>query len=82
MADYCLADEMDLVELPDGLTYVDGACVACGFGIIIMLFLMALRIFADQPRAQRTALAGLSCSTLEPLPESPPESPPSTPPRT
>lgn len=32
MADYCLADEMDLVALPDSLSYVDGACVACGFG--------------------------------------------------
>jgi threonine dehydrogenase-like Zn-dependent dehydrogenase len=32
MADYCLADERDLVDLPAGLSYVDGACVACGFG--------------------------------------------------
>jgi len=32
MADYCLADESDCVLLPDSLSYVDGACVACGFG--------------------------------------------------
>ncbi len=32
MADYCLADETDLVLLPDELSYIDGACVACGFG--------------------------------------------------
>ena len=32
MAEYCLADEMDLVGLPDELSYVDGASVACGFG--------------------------------------------------
>ena len=32
MADYCLAEEMDCVLLPDELSYVDGACVACGFG--------------------------------------------------
>jgi threonine dehydrogenase-like Zn-dependent dehydrogenase len=32
MAEFCLVDERDLVELPDSLSYVDGACVACGFG--------------------------------------------------
>jgi threonine dehydrogenase-like Zn-dependent dehydrogenase len=32
MAEYCLAEEMDLVLLPDALSYADGACVACGFG--------------------------------------------------
>lgn len=32
MADYCLAEERDLLLLPDSLSYVDGACVACGFG--------------------------------------------------
>ena len=32
MADYCLAEEADCVLLPDTLSYVDGACVACGFG--------------------------------------------------
>lgn len=32
MADYLLADEKDLVALPDELTYTDGAQVACGFG--------------------------------------------------
>lgn len=31
-AEYCLADESDCVALPDSLSYVDGACVACGFG--------------------------------------------------
>ncbi len=31
-ADLILADEADLVPLPDELSYVDGACVACGFG--------------------------------------------------
>jgi threonine dehydrogenase-like Zn-dependent dehydrogenase len=31
-ADYLLAEERDLLILPDELTFVDGACVACGFG--------------------------------------------------
>jgi threonine dehydrogenase-like Zn-dependent dehydrogenase len=34
MAPYILADEKDLVELPDELSYVDGAQVACGFGTV------------------------------------------------
>jgi threonine dehydrogenase-like Zn-dependent dehydrogenase len=34
MADYLLCDEKDLVELPDSLSYVDGAQVACGFGTV------------------------------------------------
>lgn len=32
MADYLLADEKDLVALPDSLSFTDGAQVACGFG--------------------------------------------------
>ena len=31
-ADYLLADESTCVALPEPLTFVDGACVACGFG--------------------------------------------------
>lgn len=31
-ADYLLAEEVTCVRLPEPLTYVDGACVACGFG--------------------------------------------------
>ncbi|HVL50283.1 MAG TPA: zinc-binding dehydrogenase [Actinomycetota bacterium] len=31
-ADYLLADESTCVPLPDSLSYLDGACVACGFG--------------------------------------------------
>ncbi len=34
MASYLLADEKDLVELPEELTYTDGAQVACGFGTV------------------------------------------------
>lgn len=34
MAPYILADEKDLVALPDSLTYIDGAQVACGFGTV------------------------------------------------
>ena len=34
MAPYILADEKDLIPLPDELTYVDGAQVACGFGTV------------------------------------------------
>jgi threonine dehydrogenase-like Zn-dependent dehydrogenase len=34
MAPYILADEKDLVLLPDELSYVDGAQVACGFGTV------------------------------------------------
>lgn len=31
-ADFLLASARDLLHLPDSLTYLDGACVACGFG--------------------------------------------------
>jgi threonine dehydrogenase-like Zn-dependent dehydrogenase len=31
-ADYLLAEESTCVRLPDELTFLDGACVACGFG--------------------------------------------------
>lgn len=31
-ADRLLAEERDLLVLPDSLSYLDGACVACGFG--------------------------------------------------
>ena len=34
MADYLLAEEKDLIQLPDELTYADGAQVACGFGTV------------------------------------------------
>ncbi len=34
MAPYILAEEKDLVALPDELTFVDGAQVACGFGTV------------------------------------------------
>lgn len=34
MADYMLAEEKDLIHLPDELSYIDGAQVACGFGTV------------------------------------------------
>ncbi len=34
MCGYILADEKDLILLPDELTYTDGAQVACGFGTV------------------------------------------------
>jgi threonine dehydrogenase-like Zn-dependent dehydrogenase len=34
MADYLLAEEKDLIDLPAELTYADGAQVACGFGTV------------------------------------------------
>ncbi len=34
MADYLLAEEKDLIALPDELSYTDGAQVACGFGTV------------------------------------------------
>src|SRR5664279_460035 len=34
MADYMIAEEKDLIALPQGLTYADGAQVACGFGTV------------------------------------------------
>jgi threonine dehydrogenase-like Zn-dependent dehydrogenase len=34
MAEYLLAEEKDLVLLPEGLSYSDGAQVACGFGTV------------------------------------------------
>jgi threonine dehydrogenase-like Zn-dependent dehydrogenase len=34
MADYMIAEEKDLIALPNALTYADGAQVACGFGTV------------------------------------------------
>ncbi|MFZ0394577.1 MAG: zinc-binding dehydrogenase [Terracidiphilus sp.] len=34
MARYMIAEEKDLIALPDELTYLDGAQVACGFGTV------------------------------------------------
>ncbi|MDR1818245.1 MAG: zinc-binding dehydrogenase [Puniceicoccales bacterium] len=34
MAEFLLAEEKDLVALPDALSYTDGAQVACGFGTV------------------------------------------------
>ncbi len=34
MAEYMLAEEKDLIHLPDELSYADGAQVACGFGTV------------------------------------------------
>lgn len=34
MAQFMLAEEKDLVHLPDALSYTDGAQVACGFGTV------------------------------------------------
>ena len=34
MASYILAEERDLIALPDELSYTDGAQVACGFGTV------------------------------------------------
>jgi threonine dehydrogenase-like Zn-dependent dehydrogenase len=34
MAEYLLAEEKDLIHLPDQLSYTDGAQVACGFGTV------------------------------------------------
>ena len=34
MAEYLLAEEKDLIHLPDTLSYTDGAQVACGFGTV------------------------------------------------
>lgn len=34
MADYLLAEEKDLIALPEELSYSDGAQVACGFGTV------------------------------------------------
>lgn len=34
MADFLLAEEKDLIALPDSLSYADGAQVACGFGTV------------------------------------------------
>src|SRR5664280_440586 len=34
MAEYMIAEEKDLIALPDSLSYADGAQVACGFGTV------------------------------------------------
>ena len=34
MAEFMIAEEKDLILLPDSLTYLDGAQVACGFGTV------------------------------------------------
>jgi hypothetical protein len=35
MADYLLAEEKDLIYLPDEPSYADGAQVACGFDLLL-----------------------------------------------
>ena len=37
MAPFILAEEKDLVALPDELSYTDGAQVACGFGTVLVV---------------------------------------------
>lgn len=34
MAEYMIAEEKDLIHLPDSLSFLDGAQVACGFGTV------------------------------------------------
>ena len=34
MAEFLLADEKDLIPLPDNMSYIDGAMIACGFGTV------------------------------------------------
>jgi D-arabinose 1-dehydrogenase-like Zn-dependent alcohol dehydrogenase len=34
MAEFMIAEEKDLIALPDELSYADGAQVACGFGTV------------------------------------------------
>lgn len=53
-AEYLLADEADLLPLPDELSYLDGASVACGFGTAYE----ALRR-ADVTGADRVLITGL-----------------------
>ena len=53
-ADYLLADESTCLALPEPLTFLDGACVACGFGTAYE----ALRR-ADVSGADRTLVTGL-----------------------
>ncbi len=53
-ADFLLAEERTLLRLPDALSYVDGALVACGFGTAYQAILRA-----DVSGADRMLVVGL-----------------------
>ena len=62
MAPYMLADEKDLVPLPDALSYIDGAQIACGFGTVYE-GLQKARVSGDD-RVLVTGLGPVGLATL------------------
>lgn len=49
MAEFLLAEKKDLISLPDELTYLDGAEIACGFGTVYE----ALQRFQQRAKLQQ-----------------------------
>ncbi len=50
-AEYLLAEEKDLILLPDALSYEDGAFISCGVGISTQLSPIVARVFISHPPA-------------------------------
>jgi D-arabinose 1-dehydrogenase-like Zn-dependent alcohol dehydrogenase len=60
-ADYLLAESRTLLHLPEGLTYTDGALVACGFGTAYQGILRAGVSGRDTVLVVGLGPVGLSC---------------------
>ena len=63
-ADYLLADERALIALPDALSYVDGALVACGFGTAYEALLKASVSGRDQVLITGMGPVGMAAGLL------------------
>jgi threonine dehydrogenase-like Zn-dependent dehydrogenase len=63
-ADYLLAEEVTCLRLPDELTFLDGACVACGFGTAYEALLRARVSGNDQLLITGLGPVGLAVGML------------------
>src|SRR3954447_1174695 len=63
-ADYLLAEERTCVALPDELSHVDGACIACGFGTAYEALCRAQVSGADAVLVTGLGPVGLAVGTL------------------
>ncbi|MDP8905117.1 MAG: zinc-binding dehydrogenase [Chloroflexota bacterium] len=63
-ADFLLADEVTCLRLPDELTFLDGACVACGFGTAYEALLRARVSGNDQLLVTGLGPVGLAVAML------------------
>lgn len=63
-ADYLLAEETTCVVLPDSQSYLDGACVACGFGTAYQALLRAAPSGRDDVLVTGLGPVGLATAML------------------